>query len=155
MKSTYRICALVFAAALVLAACGTTDKDEAGRDGPSTTVAGTESVKTASTDLGTILVNSEGRTLYGFTNDANGTSTCEADCAATWPPVVVDGSPTTGPGLDAAVFSTVARSDGSSQLKAGKWPVYLFSGDSKPGDVNGQGSGGVWFAVAPDGSLYR
>ena len=53
MKSTYRICALVFATALVLAACGTTDKEEAGRDGPSTTVADAQSVKTADTILTT------------------------------------------------------------------------------------------------------
>ena len=39
------------------------------------------------------------------------------------------------------------------QLKAGKWPLYLFAGDAGPGETNGQGSGDVWFASAPDGSL--
>ena len=60
-----------------------------------------------------------------------------------------------GAGLDSEVFSTVERDDGSSQLVAGKWPLYRFSGDSAPGDVNGQGSGDVWFVVAPDGSLIE
>jgi predicted lipoprotein with Yx(FWY)xxD motif len=54
-----------------------------------------------------------------------------------------------------AQTTTLERADGSSQLVAGEWPLYTFSGDSAPGDVNGQGSGGKWFAVAPDGGLYR
>jgi predicted lipoprotein with Yx(FWY)xxD motif len=159
MKTIYRTVALAFAVGLVLAACSTGSgygkSADAGTKPPPTTTAATETVKTATSPLGTILVNGEGRTLYALTNDANGTSTCEAECAATWPPVVVTGSPKPAAGLDPAAFSTVTRSDGSSQLKAGKWPVYLFSGDSQPGDVNGQGSGGVWFVVAPDGSLIK
>jgi predicted lipoprotein with Yx(FWY)xxD motif len=111
-------------------------------------------VKTAQTPLGTILVDAQGRTLYGFANDTSGTSTCDGGCASVWPAVTVKGSPKPGAGLDAALFSTVARSDGSHQLKAGKWPVYLFTGDSKPGDVNGQGSEG-FFVIAPDGSLIK
>jgi len=39
--------------------------------------------------------------------------------------------------------------------KAGDWPLYRFAGDHAPGDVNGQGSGGVWFAMAPDGTLIE
>ena len=41
------------------------------------------------------------------------------------------------------------------QLKMGKWPLYAFSGDAAQGDVNGQGSGGSWFVVAPDGKLIK
>ena len=53
------------------------------------------------------------------------------------------------PGLDSGVFSTVARDDGAAQLTAGQFPLYYFSGDARPGDVNGQGSGNVWFVVDP------
>ena len=49
----------------------------------------------------------------------------------------------------------VARSDHTAQLKVGKWPVYLYAGDGAPGDVNGQGSGGTWFVLAPNGSLIK
>ena len=53
------------------------------------------------------------------------------------------------------MFTLVDAVDGGTQLKAGKWPLYSFSGDAAPGDVNGQGSGGVWFVVAADGSLIK
>jgi predicted lipoprotein with Yx(FWY)xxD motif len=49
--------------------------------------------------------------------------------------------------------SGIIRADGIGQLVIGSWPAYTFSGDAAPGDVNGQGTGGNWFALAPDGSL--
>jgi predicted lipoprotein with Yx(FWY)xxD motif len=113
------------------------------------------SVQVADSPLGEILVDGDGNTLYGFTNDADGEPTCEADCAATWPAHVIEGEPAVGEGLDPAVFSVVDAVDGGTQLKAGKWPLYRFAGDSAPGDVNGQGSGGVWFVVAADGTLVQ
>jgi len=58
-------------------------------------------------------------------------------------------------GLDPATFSVVERPDGSFQLSAGAWPLYRFAGDTVPDDINGQGSGDVWFAVAGDGSLVN
>ena len=51
------------------------------------------------------------------------------------------------------MFSIAERSDGSFQLAAGGWPLYRFAGDVAAGDTTGQGSGGVWFVVAPDGTL--
>ena len=110
------------------------------------------------TDLGPTLVNGEGMTLYAFTNDAyvneaEGQSNCNDACAEVWPPVPgdvsVDDSTVTGQ------TRTVIRLDGSAQLAIGEWPLYTSSRDAAPGDVNGQGSGGSWFAVAPDGSLYE
>jgi predicted lipoprotein with Yx(FWY)xxD motif len=113
------------------------------------------SAQLADSPLGQILVDGDGNTLYGFTNDVDGVPTCADDCAATWPAHVVEGEPVLGEGLDPAVFTLVEGVDGGQQLKAGKWPLYRFSGDSAPGDVNGQGSGGVWFVVAADGSLIK
>ncbi len=104
-------------------------------------------------DLGTVLVGGTGRTLYGFTDDKDGTSTCVAACAAAWPPLTVSGPLPAG--LDPAVFSVDARPDGSSQLKAGKWPLYYFAGDGKAGEANGQGSKEKWFAVTPAGKLVK
>ena len=59
------------------------------------------------------------------------------------------------PGLDSGVFGTIARDDGTTQLVAGKFPLYRFSGDAAPGDANGQGRGGVWFVVGADGELVK
>ncbi len=109
-------------------------------------------VTTASSAVGDILVDGAGLTLYGFTQDRDGQSVCNGDCAGIWPPLWVDGAdvPT---GLDPDVFSVITREDGSYQLAAGGWPLYTFANDAAPGDVNGQGVNDVWFVVAPDGAL--
>lgn len=112
------------------------------------------SVSTAQTNLGQVLVDSNGLTLYGLTKDSDGVPTCVDACATTWPPLLVNGSELPA-GLDANVFSLVDSPTGQKQLEAGKWPLYRFSGDQKPGDTNGQGSGGVWFAVDPTGKLIK
>lgn len=117
--------------------------------------AAAQSVKLADSPLGKILVDGEGKTLYGFTKDTDGTSTCKGDCATTWPAELVEGNPVIGDGLDPSVFTLADGPNGGKQLKAGKWPLYNFSGDSGPGDVNGQGSGGVWFVVGADGKLIK
>lgn len=151
--------------ALTLAACGgETDTPlaapapapaAAAPAAPAATPGSTVAVKAATSPLGQILVDPTGRTLYAFTNDVAAESTCTGTCAEAWPPVVVDESWNVAPGLDSGVFSTVTRSDGSLQLTAGKFPLYYFSGDAKPGDLNGQGSGDVWFVVADDATLVR
>jgi predicted lipoprotein with Yx(FWY)xxD motif len=160
--------ASLLAITLVLGACGGDDDDTAkSGDSSDTTQAdqaatteaenevGEYTVSTADTDLGTILVDGEGKTLYGFTVDTAGTPTCSGGCATNWPAYKVDGEPMVDESLDASVFTTVAAVDGGMQLKAGDWPLYTYSGDSAPGDTNGQGVGGVWFVVKPDGSLIE
>lgn len=111
-------------------------------------------VRTRDSSLGSVLVDAKQLTLYGLTNDDSGTSTCVDACAMAWPPETVAGADLPS-GLDPAIFSVVTRPDGTHQLKAGKWPLYRFAGDAAPGDVNGQGSGGVWFVVTPTGSLHK
>jgi predicted lipoprotein with Yx(FWY)xxD motif len=147
---------------ILLAACGgSDDKPEnaaATGDAPPAAPAAAGdavAVRSATTGLGDILVGEDGLTLYGFTNDVNAVSTCTGTCAEAWPPVLVDADWTVGPGLDSGVFSTVARDDGTTQLMAGKWPLYYYSGDSVQGDLLGQGSGGVWFAVNLDATLNK
>ena len=112
---------------------------------------GPVTVMVAKSDFGPILVDSEGKTLYMFKPDTAGESTCYDDCEANWPPLVVTGDITLGEGLDAATFTTVARTDGSTQVKAGAWPLYYFANDAAAGDVNGQGQGDVWYVVSPTG----
>lgn len=119
--------------------------------------AGDATVQLASSDLGEILVDAEGLTLYGFTPDeATGEPTCYDDCAASWPPLVADESFTVGEGLDEAMFVIVSRTDDAGdQLKFGTYPLYYFAGDTAPGQTNGQGLGENWFVIGADGELIR
>jgi predicted lipoprotein with Yx(FWY)xxD motif len=105
-------------------------------------------VKLATSPYGQILVDAQGRTLYAFLNDVHFQSTCTGTCAEAWPPVIVDADWNVAPGLDSGIFSTTVRADDAhEQLMIGRYPLYYFSGDAKPGDSNGQGSGKVWFVV--------
>jgi predicted lipoprotein with Yx(FWY)xxD motif len=109
----------------------------------------------SSSTLGSILVNSQGRTLYLFKADTGSTSTCTGACAAAWPPLTVTGAPSIGSGANAALLGTTRRSDGTTQVTYNGHPLYLFARDSNAGDTNGQGItafGAAWFAVTPAGS---
>lgn len=99
--------------------------------------------------VGFYLVNGSGMTLYYRTTDiqSNGTSTCSGGCIQIWP-VFYAKNLTLPPGLNATSFKAVTRADGTQQLTYDGWPLYVFSGDHKPGDVNGQGIGGIWFALS-------
>lgn len=116
--------------------------------------AGTAPVTTAESEFGEILVDADGFTLYGFTNDTDGVPTCTGGCAETWPPLFVD-SEELPEGLDPAVFDVVEHPSGEFQVKVGDWPLYLYAPDTEPGDTAGQGVGGVWFVVDPEGQLIR
>ncbi|MGW0394493.1 SCO0930 family lipoprotein [Streptomyces sp. NPDC003042] len=102
--------------------------------------------------LGPVLTDSAGFTLYRFDKDTAKppTSTCDGDCAKAWP-VVAAGDVTAAAGMDPAVLGEVVRKDGGKQLTVAGWPAYRFAKDTKAGDLNGQGVGGTWFALAPDG----
>ena len=102
-----------------------------------------------------MLADVGGMTLYAFTNDVAAQSTCSGTCAEAWPPVIVDPSFIVSPGLDSGIFATTIREDGSHQLVAGKWPLYRFAADSKPGDITGQGSGDVWYVVDLGGRIIE
>ena len=116
------------------------------------TATGQATVMARSTEeYGDVLVDSEGMSLYLFTQDEGGESTCYGDCASAWPPLTVDGEPTAGSGVTAEL-GTTERDDGSTQVTAAGKPLYYYAGDSQPGDTTGQGVGGVWFLLAPDGS---
>ena len=154
--------ALLAGLALVLAACGGGQQTPSGSvpeaeapasPSPAAPAGSQAAVATASSSLGQTLVDAEDRTLYAFTKDKGGKSTCYGDCEATWPALTVEGTPEAGDGVQASLLATTDRDDGSAQVTYKGMPLYLFSGDRQPGDTNGQGVGGVWFAVTPDGGL--
>ncbi|MGW0783336.1 SCO0930 family lipoprotein [Streptomyces sp. NPDC002913] len=105
-----------------------------------------------SKELGKVLTDGEGFTLYRFDKDTADppASNCEGDCAKTWP-VVSAGNATAAAGTDASLLGKVTRDDGTEQLTVGGWPVYRYAQDTEPGEAKGQGVGGTWFAAAPDG----
>ena len=109
----------------------------------------------ATNALGEIIVDAEGKTLYAFTPDTAGESTCYDDCAAQWPPLLATDAAaiSAGTGLDATKLTTVDRTDGTKQVKYGDWPLYYFAGDSAAGDTNGQGLGTKWYVVDSAGAL--
>ena len=108
---------------------------------------------TDTAELGTILTDADGMTLYRFDKDTAKPpkSNCEGDCATAWPPATTSSDEITLNGVDKAVVGTVTRADGSRQLTIAGWPLYRYVKDTKPGDTNGQGAGGSWFAATPQG----
>jgi predicted lipoprotein with Yx(FWY)xxD motif len=112
-----------------------------------------EGVHVADTDLGSILVGPEGFTLYLFTNDSEGESTCYDSCADLWPPVPAN-TPI-GSDLDESMFSSVTRDDGTEQLAVNGMPLYLYTPDENPGDTTGQGFNGVWFVLDAEGNMIE
>ncbi|GAB3463437.1 hypothetical protein GCM10027570_50690 [Streptomonospora sediminis] len=104
------------------------------------------------TPVGPVVTDAEGYTLYVYTADSAdpSESTCTDDCAEQWPPALVEGEVTTD-GLDKSAVDRIEHDEGGSQLTLAGWPLYRFSGDVNPGDVNGQGADGTWFAMTPSG----
>ncbi len=98
---------------------------------------------------GLYLVDANGRTLYFFAKDYNGTSACYGACAEKWPPFYVENL-NVAPGLNPDDFGVITRKDGTKQITYKGWPLYYFAGDQKPGDINGDGVKGVWFIAKPD-----
>jgi predicted lipoprotein with Yx(FWY)xxD motif len=121
---------------------------------PSPTEAGV-AVGTVESDLGTILTDSNGRTLYVFLSDSEGESTCYDDCAEAWPALETEGAPQAGEGVDAVLLGTTERQDGALQATYNEMPLYYFAEDMEPGETNGQGVGDVWFVVSPEGEPVR
>ncbi|MGW2815887.1 SCO0930 family lipoprotein [Streptomyces sp. NPDC001415] len=104
--------------------------------------------------LGDVIVDARGMTVYRFKKDSAWPmkSACTGACLEKWP-VVAPVDKTNTKGIALKGFVTFDRPDGVKQQSITCWPVYTFSGDTKPGDTNGQGVGGTWYAVSPEGKL--
>ena len=155
MTSPRRTSLLAGAAAVLiialLAGCGGASTPSA----PKTTSGHAATLGVASTDLGKILVDSKARTVYLFKGDSGSMSACTGACAAAWPPLLATGAPTAGSGAKSSLLATTKRSDGASQLIYHGHPLYLYQGDTKPGDTNGQGVsafGAGWYALSANGA---
>jgi predicted lipoprotein with Yx(FWY)xxD motif len=146
--------ALLVLAALAVAGCGGGGSSNASSGPPKTASGAAATVGVSNEGLGNILVNSKGRTLYLFTRDSGTMSECSGACAVNWPPLKATGKPTIGTGANASLTSTTSRPGGTKQVTYNGHPLYLFKGDSNPGDTNGQGLnafGGNWYALSAAG----
>ena len=152
---------LVLVSSMALAACGGGSPSSSAKtshpSGP------TYEVSTAKVgNLGTILVDGKGYTLYLFLPDnASGRSTCFGLCAAQWPPLTLPSdvsSPVAGPGVKSTLLGTTTRPGGARQVTYAGWPLYLWPNDTQPGQATGQGInnlGGLWYVVSPSGEAVR
>jgi predicted lipoprotein with Yx(FWY)xxD motif len=129
-----------------------------GGSSPTSGQSGPATVSTASTTLGSILVDGKGRTLYLFQKDQPNQSACSGACVSAWPVDPSSGTPKAGSGVKASLLSTIKRTDGSTQVTYNNHPLYYYSGDSQAGQQNGQGLnafGAVWNVVAPAGAAVK
>lgn len=122
---------------------------------PSATVAAAEAEVDVvdNPTLGKILVGANGMTLYMFTKDGPDQSNCNAACLAKWPPLITEGSPKLGAGVDDSKVGTATLADGRKIVTYNQMPLYYYAGDKAAGDTNGQGVGSVWYAISPDGKV--
>lgn len=107
--------------------------------------------------LGTIVVSAGGRTLYHNTKEKKGSIKCTGYCLKVWPPLLVSKTAKlkAGAGIKASKLGKVKRPDGHYQVTYYGEPLYRYSGDSTPGTVNGEGIGGIWFAIKTNGALAK
>lgn len=169
-KSIYALC-LIAAIALAIAGCGG-GSDSSSGSAYSGKGGGGGSKPTAETseasakggdgivsaakvgDLGTILVDSKGRTLYDFHKDKGSESACYDACAAAWPPLLTEGDPQAQGAADRGMLGTTKRKDGTVQVTYNGWPLYTYAGDQSPGEANGNDIdqfGAEWYALQPNG----
>jgi predicted lipoprotein with Yx(FWY)xxD motif len=145
-------------AALTVTACGSSGNNTnatAATAPPKAPDGQAATIGMASTSLGNVLIDSQGRTIYLFKKDSGTTSACSGGCAAAWPPVRTSGKPTVGSGLTASKVGTTPRSDGKPQVTYNGHPLYLFQNDQNAGDTNGQGVnafGAAWYVMSPAGN---
>jgi predicted lipoprotein with Yx(FWY)xxD motif len=153
--STTLLGVALLAGITVLTACGSGSGNGTSSAPTAAPNPDTAGIKISNSSLGPLLTDEKGQTLYAFTNDKGGTSRCTAQCIATWPALVSRQPVTAGAGANQPLLSETKRAEGTVQATYGQWPLYYYAGDLAPGDVDGQGVDGVWFAVGTDGKLIK
>lgn len=106
----------------------------------------------AGAGFGNILTDQRGFALYFFAPDASGTATCTGSCETVWPVFYAEDA-TLPSNLNIADITTITRSDGKKQTAFKGWPLYYYAGDTKSGEVKGDGIGGNWSVAKPDYSI--
>jgi predicted lipoprotein with Yx(FWY)xxD motif len=148
--------AVVALVALVVAGCGGGGDQATAASSSSKAAGGSSMIGVSSVgNLGRVLVDSNGRSVYLFEKDTGPKSTCFGACATEWPPVTTSGKPKAGNGVTASMLGTTKRSDGKTQVTYNGHPLYLFEADRKPGDATGENVdafGAEWYVLSPAGN---
>jgi predicted lipoprotein with Yx(FWY)xxD motif len=170
-KTFPAIAVLALVSVLAIAGCGGSDSDGSNSGGaygggetaetttkPASSESGGSSgavvSASAAGDLGRVIVDSKGMTLYDFHKDKGGKPACYGGCAGVWPPLLTEGKPQAGEGAMASKLGTVKRSDGTVQVTYAGHPLYTYIEDKKPGDATGNdidSFGAEWYALQPSG----
>jgi predicted lipoprotein with Yx(FWY)xxD motif len=185
-RTTYAFALLAVATALTIAGCGSsnsssesgsaygggssnstsTASESSGRSyggGSESSSAGNSGSASAAVvavgnaaNVGQVLVDSNGMTLYYFQKDKKGSgkSACSGACASAWPPLTTAGAAKAMSGVQTSMLGTIKRSDGTTQVTYAGWPLYTFVEDKKPGEDNGTDSkafGASWYPLHPNG----
>ena len=185
-RSTYVFALLAVAAAMAIAGCGSSSNSSSSTEasGSETSSAGSESSGSANpassgekaeattetssstpvaavsvgtaANVGKVLVDSKGMTLYYFQKDQKGSgkSKCSGACASAWPPLLTGAEAEAMTGVQPSMLGTIKRSDGTTQVTYAGWPLYTFVEDKKPGEDNGTDSkafGASWYPLHPNG----
>jgi predicted lipoprotein with Yx(FWY)xxD motif len=168
MKTRVPVIAVVAFAMLGLAGCSGTSSppaaEETSEESPPAEEEPTEeapaegeaAVMIASTDLGDVVVDPEGMTLYMFDKDTQGgdTSACTGQCLEQWPPLITTADAPTGTDVTGEL-GTIETPDGELQVTLNGWPLYYWVNDKAAGDTTGQAVGGVWWVLDPAGEPIR
>ena len=156
--TTLTAAAATFAIALVSTACGSTAYSAGGYGAPiaasTATRAAAATVGLRHTSLGRVIVDGKSRTLYLFEKDTSRRSACSGQCAQFWPPLLTHGAPVARTGVKQSLLGKIRRADGTQQVTYAGHPLYLYFGDSKPGQTNGEGSqefGAGWDVLSASG----
>jgi predicted lipoprotein with Yx(FWY)xxD motif len=177
-KTLPAISLLALAAVMAIAGCGSSNSSSSGSTsassgggaygGSSGSAAATQSPSSASagsatpvsvgsaSNVGQVLVDSKGLTLYYFQKDKKGSgkSTCSGACASVWPPLTTSGEAKAMSGVQASMLGTIKRSDGTTQVTYAGWPLYTYTPDTKPGEDKGtdlKSFGASWYPLHPNG----
>lgn len=178
-RRAFGLLAVLAVVALAIAGCGGSDSTSGGYGGSESTSGNQETASSTSRygggskptsastksgdgivsaakvgDLGTILVDSQGLTLYDFHKDKGGESACYGPCEAAWPPLLTEGNPQAQGPADRSMLGTTKRKDGSVQVTYNGWPLYTYAGDQSPGEATGNDIsqfGAEWYALQPNG----
>ena len=113
-------------------------------------------MKVSSSSAGQIVTDSKGMSLYFFTKDTkdSGTSACTGSCLVQWPPLTTTSGSPVAEGVTGKL-GTITAPDGKKQVTLNGMPLYYYVKDTKPGDVLGQGVGGVWYLSDPSGAMIK
>ena len=164
-KRLLAVCATLALVAFA-AGCGDDDDDGDGAGSAATTTeqaatttapqeqaASGTAIKTADSQYGQVLFDGEDQAVYYFDKESSSKSECYGACAEAWPPVLTEGEPKAGDGVNADLLGTVERRDGKTQVTYADQPLYFYAHEG-PGEVkchNVDLNGGLWWVVGPDG----